>query len=92
MSENARVRVTVSGRVQGVFFRANTVEQAVALGLAGEVRNMMNGNVEIIAEGNKKKIEKLIEWCRVGPPQARVDSVDVTWEEFLGKFTEFSVS
>jgi len=92
VSEDARARITVSGRVQGVFYRANTVEQAFALKLAGEVRNMMNGDVEIVAEGGRKKIEKLIAWCRVGPPHARVDSVDVTWEEYQGEFTDFSVS
>jgi len=92
VSENARARITVSGRVQGVFFRASTVEQAAALGLAGEVRNMMNGDVEILTEGDKEKIEKLIAWCRVGPPPARVDSVDVTWEEYRGEFTGFDVA
>ena len=92
MSENARARITVSGRVQGVFFRANSVEQAVAFGIAGEVSNMMNGDVEIIAEGEKEKIEKLIAWCRVGPELARVNSVEVVWEEYLGEFTAFGVS
>ena len=91
MSENARARITVSGRVQGVFFRAGTVEEAVALGLAGEVRNMSNGDVGIVAEGDKGKIEKLIAWCRVGPAYARVDSVDVAWEKYQGEFTGFDV-
>jgi len=91
VSENARARITVSGRVQGVFYRSNTVEQAAALGLTGEVRNMMNGDVEIATEGDKEKIEKLIAWCRAGPPHARVDSVDVSWEEHRGEFTGFDV-
>lgn len=91
MSENARACITVSGRVQGVFYRGNTVEQAVALGLAGEVRNMSNGDVEIVAEGDKEKIEKLIAWCRIGPTHASVDSVEVAWEEYLGEFSDFVV-
>ena len=92
MSENARARITVSGRVQGVFYRDNTVKHAVALLLAGEVRNMSNGDVGIIAEGDKEKIEKLIAWCRVGPEYAHVDSVDVAWEEYQEEFTGFNVS
>ena len=91
VSENARARITVSGRVQGVFFRAGTVKQAAALGLSGEVRNMMNADVEIIAEGDKEKIEKLIAWCRVGPPHARVKSVDTAWEKYQGEFRDFIV-
>lgn len=92
MSENARARITASGRVQGVFFRASCVEQAAALGLAGEVRNMMNGDVEIVTEGDRGKIEKLIDWCRAGPPDARVDSLDVAWEDFQGEFKGFDVA
>ncbi len=91
MSDKTRARLTVSGRVQGVFYRGNTVEQAVALSLAGEVRNMSNGDVSVVAEGDKEKIEKLIAWCRVGPEYARVDSVDVAWQEYQGEFTDFSV-
>lgn len=92
MSENARARITVSGLVQGVFFRANTIDQAVGLGITGRVANLVNGDVEIVAEGDRRQIETLIDWCRVGPPGARVDGVDVLWEEFQGKFRRFGVS
>ena len=91
MSEHARSRITVSGLVQGVFFRANTVEKAAALGLTGGVRNLENGDVEIVAEGEKEKIDKLIRWCHAGPSMARIDSVAVAWEEHRGEFTEFTV-
>lgn len=91
MSENARSRITVSGLVQGVFFRGNTVEQAVSLNLTGWVRNLENGDVEIVAEGEKEKIDKLIGWCHAGPSMARIDSVTVAWEKHRGEFTEFTV-
>lgn len=91
MSENARSRITVSGLVQGVFFRASAVEQAISLGLTGWVRNLANGDVEIAAEGEKEKIDKLIRWCHAGPSMARIDSVAVAWEEYQEEFTGFAV-
>ena len=92
MSENARSRIKVSGLVQGVFFRGNTVEQAVGLDLTGWVRNLANGDVEIVAEGEKEKITKLIRWCHSGPSTARVDSVTVAWDEYTDEFNSFDVS
>ena len=76
MSEN-RIRMIVSGRVQGVFFRAFTCEEAQRLGLQGWVRNLPNGSVEVLAAGNPEKLEALKAICRQGPPYARVDHIEV---------------
>ena len=68
-----RVRLVVEGKVQGVFFRANTKKMALSLGLKGFVKNLATGSVEIIAEGEATKVEELISWCRKGNPPAEVD-------------------
>ena len=70
-------RLIVTGRVQGVWFRGWTVDQAVALGLDGWVRNRRDGSVEVLASGPAAAIEELIELCRQGPPAARVARVEV---------------
>jgi acylphosphatase len=72
--------VIVRGRVQGVFFRDGTQEQARALGVAGWVSNRVDGSVEAVFEGPRPAVERAIEWCRAGPPRAQVDGVEVTWE------------
>ena len=87
----ARIRLIVKGRVQGVYFRASTVQQARHLGLTGWVMNHDDGSVELLAEGRSESIEELIAWCRQGPPGARVDEVDVQRQDFRGEFTEFRI-
>ena len=89
--DKARVHVWIEGRVQGVFFRASTVEQATRLELKGWVRNCPDGSVETVAEGAKTKIESLIAWCRQGPPGAHVHNVHIEWEEFKGEFQDFRI-
>lgn len=86
-----RARLRVEGRVQGVFFRANTIEQATRLGVKGWVRNCPDGSVEIVAEGEKTQVENLIGWCHRGPPGARVDRVGVEWESYRGEFQDFRI-
>ena len=71
----AAARFLVEGRVQGVFFRAGTREQALALGLAGHARNLADGRVEVLAAGDGHAIEALAQWLEDGPPQARVEAV-----------------
>ena len=71
------VSIIVSGKVQGVFYRQSTKELATALELKGQVRNMPDETVEIIATGTEEQIEKLVKWCRVGPPKAQVADVFV---------------
>jgi acylphosphatase len=75
-----RVRVTVGGRVQGVFFRATCAERARDLGLSGSVRNLRDGRVESVFEGDDSAVERMIEWCRRGPELAVVDEVEVIAE------------
>jgi len=88
---NRCVHIYVSGRVQGVFFRASTKDQAQHLGLTGFVRNCPDGRVEIVAEGPFEAIEDLIEWCRLGPPGARVERVQVSDERCAQEFDVFTV-
>jgi len=86
-----RLHIYVYGRVQGVFFRANTQNTASGLGLKGWVKNLDDGSVEIIAEGEKEKLMQLLEWCHHGPDSAKVDSVKKEWEECNEEFSRFEV-
>ena len=81
----------ISGNVQGVFYRASCQDIAVKYGLNGWVRNLPSGEVEVLVQGEKEKIEKLIEWCKKGPPNARVEEVKVKWEEVADMFNGFGV-
>lgn len=76
-----RRRITVHGRVQGVFFRDSTREQAQRHDLAGWVRNCGDGTVEVVVEGEPESVEQLVAFCRDGPPQAHVDDVEVHEEQ-----------
>jgi acylphosphatase len=76
-----RRRVTVSGRVQGVFFRETVRRRAELSRVAGWVRNTSDGSVEAVFEGEPKAVERLVDWCREGPRGARVEWVDVASEE-----------
>lgn len=86
-----RAHLLISGRVQGVFFRANTQRKAQELGLRGWVKNTRDGRVEVIAEGEKEKIKKLIDWAHQGPDIARVNKVEVEWEDYEGEFDSFEI-
>ncbi|MCS7216104.1 MAG: acylphosphatase [Candidatus Bipolaricaulota bacterium] len=86
-----RVHLFVSGRVQGVFFRAHTRDLAQRLGLTGFVRNLPDGRVEVVAEGPEEKLQELVAFCHRGPPLAHVTGVEVRWEEPTGEFRGFSV-
>jgi len=86
-----RVRIRVWGRVQGVWFRESTRETAQALGLKGTVRNLATGDVEIIAEGPRYKLEALAQWARRGPSAARVDGIEEEYSEPQGNLYEFRV-
>jgi len=86
-----RAHVYVSGRVQGVFFRSETQDMARRHDVKGWVRNMPDGRVEAVFEGEKENVEKLLEFCRKGPPGARVTKVDVLWENYMGEFADFTI-
>ena len=81
MSEVSAAMVRIEGRVQGVWFRASTKEEAERLGLAGWVRNMEDGSVQALFQGPMPLVEQAIAWCRIGPPLARVSDVLVEWVE-----------
>ncbi|MFB6270758.1 MAG: acylphosphatase [Halobacterium sp.] len=78
-SDRTRARVLVSGKVQGVYFRANTREQATERGVDGWVRNLRDGRVEAVFEGDEDDVEALVEWCHEGSPAARVEDVDAEY-------------
>ena len=88
---NARASVNFKGKVQGVFFRANTRDFAGQVGVFGWVRNLPDGSVEAVFEGDKEKIIKLIALCKTRQPHALVTEADVTWEEYKGEFQKFEV-
>ena len=79
-----RARVRVRGRVQGVFFRAETRARAESLGVGGWARNASDGSVEAVFEGDEERVESMVDWCRRGPGGARVDGVEVAREEPAG--------
>jgi acylphosphatase len=87
----ARVHVLVSGRVQGVFFRSQAQEEAESRGVKGWIRNVSDGTVEAVFEGEKEAVEALIKFCRRGPAGASVTSVDLKWENYTGEFDEFRI-
>jgi len=87
----ARARVYVSGRVQGVFFRSEMEDEAMKHGVCGWVRNLPDGRVEAVFEGEQDKVDRLVEFCRRGPPGARVTKVEVRWEDYEGEFRDFRI-
>ena len=91
MSFEPPVRLTarITGRVQGVFYRATTRREASARGLTGWVRNCADGSVQLVAEGPRDACEELLSYCRKGPPSARVDAVDASWSRATGAFSAF---
>ncbi len=87
-----RVHILVSGRVQGVFFRYTTKEVAERNGLAGYVRNLADGRVEIVAEGEREQLEKLVAWSHQGPAGASVEGREVKWETPSNSFSTFRIT
>jgi acylphosphatase len=84
-----QVHVVISGKVQGVWYRASTKKKAEELGLTGWVKNTADGNVEAVFEGDASMVDEMVAWCWIGPPLARVTDVKVTRREANGKFTDF---
>jgi len=87
--DTARVHVWVTGRVQGVGFRAFVIQQALSLGLTGWVRNVGYSQVEAVTEGRRGILERFVDLVRRGPTASRVDDARVEWEPFTGEFTAF---
>jgi acylphosphatase len=93
MAEAMKVRahVFVSGTVQGVFFRSETKRKADLYGVKGWVRNLSDGRVEAVFEGDEEAVKALVEFCKRGPSGARVTNVDLMWETFAGEFVGFKI-
>ena len=88
----ARARIVITGLVQGVFFRREITDLARRLGITGWVRNLPDGRVEATAEGEKSKVEELIQFCRVGPLGARVHTVEIEWSDSRREFRGFKIT
>ena len=92
MTAKIRAHVFVTGKVQGVYYRQNTMETAKAHGVTGWVRNLPDSSVEAIFEGDESGVKLVIEWCKKGPPKAQVENVDSSFENFTGEFSDFTIS
>jgi acylphosphatase len=86
-----KVKIIISGHVQGVMFRYYTKKTAISLGLKGYAKNLIDGNVKVIAEGDEEAIKKLIEFCKKGPEGADVSNIDVEYQEFKNEFDDFYI-
>jgi acylphosphatase len=87
----ARAHIFISGTVQGVFFRSRIMREARKHGVNGWVRNTLDGRVEAVLEGEEENVKEIIEFCKRGPPGARVADVDVVWERYSGDFKDFEI-
>jgi acylphosphatase len=91
MESKVRAHAIITGRVQGVWFRAETKRAADAHGVTGWVRNKRDGSVEAVFEGPKDAVDAALSWCRQGPPLAKVKNIDVRWEDTTAEFNAFEV-
>jgi len=89
---NIRLHVFISGRVQGVWFRENTLKKAKNLGIFGWVKNLPDGKVEAVFEGEKEKVEKMLEWSKRGPFFAKVTGLEARDEAYKEEFSDFTIS
>jgi len=87
-----RAHLLVTGRVQGVFFRAETKKTASRHNVTGWVQNLPDGRVEALLEGERENVESVIEFCKRGPSGAYVQRLDLDWAEWSGEFAEFTIS
>ncbi len=86
-----RLTLLISGKVQGVYYRASAAQTAADLGVTGYAKNLPDGRVELVAEGPQTALESLRQWCKKGPPAADVDRVDATESSATGEFTSFEI-
>ena len=91
-SRKSRAHVFVSGNVQGVYFRQNTKQVATRHKVVGWVRNMPDGRVEAIFEGDEVAVNEVIKWCHIRPPKASVQDVNVKFEKYIGEFADFNIN
>lgn len=86
-----RAHILVGGRVQGVFFRSEVRHEARKRGVKGWVRNLPDGRVEAVFEGEEEAVKALVDFCKTGPAGARVTSVNLKWQPFLGDYKDFTI-
>ena len=91
MENKTRAHVIIRGRVQGVFFRMETKRAADGFGVFGWVKNLLDGNVEAVFEGDRDQVDAVLDWCREGPLRAEVSEVNVDWEDYTGEFSGFAI-
>jgi len=91
MAEKVRAHIFVLGKVQGVFFREKTKKKAEEFGVSGWVKNLKDGRLEVVFEGEPEKVEKMIKWAKRGPFFAKVENFDLTWETCTDEFNEFEI-
>jgi acylphosphatase len=89
--KSERLCVLIGGYVQGVGFRYFVLNRAAEIGVTGWVRNRMGGQVEVVAEGNRDRLEKLLGQLQIGPRSAQIDNIEVNWEQATGEFHNFNV-
>lgn len=87
----SRIHIRIFGDVQGVFFRAGAQSQATKLGVFGWVKNVHDGSVEVLAEGEHERLQKLLDWCKAGPAGASVSKVDFEWLVNKDEFEGFDI-
>ena len=88
---NKGIHLLISGRVQGVFFRYSARNRADELGLTGYAKNLYDGRVEIVAEGDERRLKSFLAWARQGPPGAYVEGVEVQWLPIKNSFPSFTI-
>jgi len=87
----SRAHIFVSGRVQGVFFRENTLKKAQKIGVFGWVKNLPDNRLEAVFEGEEKKLKKIIKWMKKGSLFAKVDNIDIQWQTYKKEFKNFEI-
>jgi acylphosphatase len=90
-NEKIRACILAFGRVQGVFYRASAKKVADKIGICGWVKNLPDGSVELLVEGEKEKVEKMIDWCKKGPFLAKVNRIEVDWQDYVGDLKNFQI-
>jgi len=91
-NQKVRVHVFISGRVQGVFFRSQTRREAKKIGITGWIKNLADGRVEAVFEGEEKQIKTMIEWARKGPLFAKVNGIEFEYEEPSEELSDFEIA
>ena len=90
--KKVRAHLRIDGRVQGVCFRLDARRAAIERNLTGWVKNLPDGRVEALFEGEESDVRSAIKWCEIGPPIARVTEVAVEWEQYTGEFSSFEIT